>query len=291
MRARIKLTLLSILFLSQTSFATSLDKKEERCFPETNIQIPVQVSNFFESEIPTGLSKSEFNEVVAKFHNFWNPILQTKYDKKLFFQNKWEEARIDASATRDDDNNLIIKVFGGLARHPEMTKNAMLMILCHELGHYLGGAPKPFRGKSKKRQWSSAEGQADYFATSKCLPKMISQGEIYAEKIYHIDESLCSTDICKKILPTALSVGNLFASLKEDWKNPTPELRSRHRVRSTFYKHPNPQCRLDTFIAGSLCTRELDVDFDNQDHRIGACIEEFDPEAARPSCWFSTTKY
>lgn len=54
------------------------------------------------------------------------------------------------------------------------------MMVCHELGHFLGGeplirAPKPqgihhFRNKYPNM---SAEGQADYFATYSCLPRYI----------------------------------------------------------------------------------------------------------------------
>lgn len=40
-------------------------------------------------------------------------------------------------------------------------------MLCHELGHHLGGAPfKP------DISWMSTEGQADYFSGSTCLKKI-----------------------------------------------------------------------------------------------------------------------
>lgn len=279
-----------ILFFVLSFQFYNMSNASEHCFPENNLSIPVPKYNFFETPL-SGLSEGEFSEVTDRFQQFWNPILKEKYQKSMAINSFWNESRIDASATRDNQNNLIINVFGGLARHPEITKNGLLIILCHELGHYLGGAPKSFRGKSEKRSWSSAEGQADYFATAKCIPKMIAHNEFYPEKPFTGDDNLCANNLCKKILSPAISVGNLFASLKSDWKRPSPTIKSNQKVKTTIYQHPNPQCRLDTFIAGSLCTQELDTDFDNLDPKIGSCFDDFGPEGSRPQCWFSPDRY
>lgn len=283
--------LLLVLLLPFTGFS----KVEHNCFPDTNYKIPATMSmnGFFKADTAmavTGLTQIEFEEVINKFSNFWSPIIMNKYQKKLVFENDWDAQRVNASATRDDDNNPVIKVSGGLARHPEITKNGLILILCHELGHHLGGAPKSFRGRSKKRSWSSAEGQADYFATTKCMPKMVLNDVLYQETV-KMDHPQCQNDLCKKIAPAALSVGNLFASLKGEWERPSIETKSPHSVFRTFYQHPTPQCRLDTFIAGSLCSADFDIDFDNSDHKIGSCLSDLEPEAARPKCWFSHSRY
>jgi Zn-dependent protease with chaperone function len=54
-------------------------------------------------------------------------------------------------------------MFGGLARDPLVTKDGFSAVICHEIGHHIAGAPR------KGFSWASNEGQADYFATTKCL--------------------------------------------------------------------------------------------------------------------------
>ena len=59
----------------------------------------------------------------------------------------------------------------------------------------------------------------------------------------------------------------------------------------TYYKHPEPQCRFDTFLAGIHCANNDFLYFDNEDASIGACLRERDPKGARPQCWFSQSNY
>ena len=243
------------------------------------------------SNILPGLERAQLDDVIKRFENFWNPILLSRYQKTVSISNEWEEERIDARATRDMDDNLIIMVHGALARHPEMNKNRMLLILCHELGHYLGGAPKSFRGKSERRSWSSAEGQADYFATTKCMPKMAMTDSLYNERTTTYNGDRCKSEFCKRIVPMALGVSKVFSSLKGGGSEASVVKKSNRIVRSTNYRHPEPQCRFDTFVAGSSCANDIDTDFDNMDYRIGSCLDDLQPEAARPKCWFSPVKH
>jgi hypothetical protein len=241
-----------------------------------------------------GLSEAEFNQIIDSFKDFWKPIIATKYQKNLIIKGEWKKQDVDAFATRDDENNPVIVIQGGLGRHRHMNQNGLYLILCHELGHHYGGAPKSFRGSSKRRSWSSAEGQADYFATNKCMTRMIDESLIFSSPLNKVEKNhldSCLDKYCLNILPAALSVGKLFASLKEDWREPSIKLKSESKVYRTFYQHSDPQCRFDTFIAGSLCSSEYDTDFDNEDHRVGACLNDLNPEASRPKCWFSSTDY
>jgi hypothetical protein len=171
--------------------------------------------------------------------------------------------------------------------------------MCHELGHHFGGAPKNFRGRSERRSWSSAEGQADYFASNKCMPKLIQEIERDVKSFSApVDkmtlnelEKVCKSEYCKRTSMAALSLGRVFASLKYDWYPPKVAGKSTVIVDDTFYKHPEPQCRFDTFVAGILCEEERHSDFDNQDHSVGACIRDYSDKGARPLCWFSPNSY
>lgn len=284
-----KAILLSSLFFFSAQAADS----QYYCFPEVDRQIPApnRFAKFFNQQTE-GIVESDYYKVLDKFESIWSPIVYKKYNKKLIVKKAWDESRINAHATRDDANNPVIVINGGLARHEEMTKDGLFLILCHELGHHFGGAPKSFRGSSKKRSWSSAEGQADYFATNKCMPRLIAEGVLdKTTSLKDLELKRCSSVECKQIAPAALSVGKLFATLKNEWKMPSLDKKDSTSVYRTNYKHPVPQCRVDTFIAGILCSREYEVDFDNNDYKIGSCLVEELPEAARPSCWFSSDNY
>ena len=53
----------------------------------------------------------------------------------------------------------------GMARRPEMTEDAFMIIVCHEIGHHLAGMPQ-------YDEWAAIEGQADFFATHACAKNM-----------------------------------------------------------------------------------------------------------------------
>jgi hypothetical protein len=278
----------SLSFVSGSSHSFN----HSNCFPEVDYEIPSNPGNsklFVTKE--QGLSQSEYNDVLKQFELSWSNLIENKYNKKLILKDAWEESRVNAHATRDDDNNPVIVFNGGLARHEQMTKEGMLLILCHELGHHYGGAPKSFRGKSSRRSWSSAEGQADYFATNKCMNAFLPYTLSAMSIDYDTAPLGCDSELCRRIAPAALSVGNLFASLKQQWRKPSINKKDPNKVDKTEYTHPSPQCRVDTFLAGSLCEQEFGIDFDNKDHRVGACLIEEYPAGARPSCWFSSEFY
>lgn len=296
------------MIASKSSFSAQ-ESRTHHCFPENDIKIPVVKKqgarflksfnkSFNEAEVTSGLSELEYHQVIDKFERTWKPIIKEKFEKDLLVTRDWENDRVNAHATRDDNNNPVIVVRGGLARHGEITKDGLTLILCHELGHHYGGAPKSFRGRSNKRSWSSAEGQADYFASSKCMPKIfeadygLKSDDFIQDKmsVSQIDK-VCATDVCRRISMAALSVGKVFASLKYDWFPPKPLEKSESKVEMTVYRHPDPQCRFDTFLAGAKCDVDSILDFDDKDYSIGACLRDNSPEAARPQCWFSSQKY
>lgn len=118
----------------------------------------------------------------------------------------------------------VIKVLGGMLKHPEMNKHALTLLLCHELGHYLGGPPLKSRNG-----WSSTEGQADYYS-----------GETCARYIGLSEENL---------LDGALNLTRIYSEVTLE---SAPILGScdENRVSRTHYGYPKVQCRLDTIIAG-----------------------------------------
>lgn len=283
-------TFIGFILLNQTLLAAQEAKYTREpgaCFPASSIYY--QTGN----KSLNGLLEAEFDQIIANALKVLTPEVKKRLNKTLIIDKRWNDGTVDAYATRDTQNNPVIVMNGGLARHPLMTRDAFLLLICHEVGHHLGGAPKIFRGNSGLRGWSSAEGQADYFATSKCLPLFFkSQMESKSFDIdldsdaYKVALSYCRDNTCARVALAGLSASKVFSSLVIG--TPEPKLTGNDKtiVSKTYYNHPNPQCRLDTYRSGANC--ESEIPFDSIDAKIGACVKD---EEARPTCWFQEKDY
>jgi len=126
------------------------------------------------------------------------------------------------------------------------------LLMCHELGHYAGGAPYETSGEVPAR---SSEGQADYYATSRCLLPFVANDP---SRVLHAALNLAT--YVHPAFATATRP-NLDSGLIPSLGARAPEV-----VDETLYNsYPTAQCRLDTFVAG------LHGD-------------------ARPACWFHDAK-
>jgi hypothetical protein len=113
-------------------------------------------------------------------------------------------------------------MYGGLARYPGMTEMGFQIVLCHEIGHHLGGQPTYNQG----RDWASVEGQSDYWATLSCM------------KTLGLDS-----------MAGSLVTASVLARLSGD-RTPSRSTRDTSKVRTTYEGHPRAQCRLDTMDWG-----------------------------------------
>lgn len=273
------------------------------------------------SSPPANLKKEKFFQLLGQVEKIYRPIIYDQFSKTLSIEGQWDESEVNAHATRDLQDNPVIIVPGGLARHPLLTEDGLLLILCHELGHFLGGAPKIYREEVKKFSWSSAEGQADYFATSKCFKnllvnQLLEKGEIKRTEINFEEEilekefelnkeqvpphlftlqdqkevaELCLNSACKKVMFASLSASRVFAAVKWDQRTPALSTPDRREVNETTFRHSSSQCRLDTFVNGWFCPKSFKASFDNLDPAKGACHEEGDATESpykRPVCWY-----
>lgn len=131
--------------------------------------------------------------------------------------------RVNAEITKTD-RLVAISIWGGMLSHQHMNNDTLLLLLCHELGHFLGGAPLKSRNS-----WSSTEGQADYFSGRNCAHKL------------GMDENT--------FLNAAVSLTKIYAEVTRE---PAPSLDAcdSSTVTRINYGYPKVQCRLDTLIAG-----------------------------------------
>jgi hypothetical protein len=173
--------------------------------------------------------------------------------EKLVIPDNWRKDRVNGTCGRYM-RRVTISIFGGLVRRPEISPEAVVIVMCHELGHAYGGAPYLNVGKKY-----AAEGIADYFSANSCSKRVFAELELqgYIFQPTPFMENACNTmvdevsrEVCLRTLAGGLSIGNLIAILLEkempDYETPDPTV-----VDKTLISYPETaQCRVDTFYAG-----------------------------------------
>ena len=287
------------ILLQTSAFASKKTKHVEHCdfLPKNSLNIPVGM----EFANGGGITESEFNKVIDDVIAFYEPIIKSK-GGELKMNRLWTDGTVNASAQRQG-KTWIVNMYGGLARHSVTTVDGFALVLCHELGHHLGGYPNT-GGILGGNAWASNEGQSDYFATMKCFRRVYEKADnasivstlsIPATVKTKCSENFKSTEeinLCIReamagdnlalLLWTLGNGGKLTAPTKPAFNTPDPS-----KVTDTADGHPKAQCRLDTYFAGSICPISYTEDFGKNDPSTGACaVEKGDKEGTRPLCWY-----
>lgn len=176
-------------------------------------------------------------------------VLHSLYDHEIFTQHglqlkfDWSEDDDQSFPSCEIAGTEFRITFGRLLETqvvPIMSKEVLAFSLCHEIGHLLGGEPRKL---SPSPHWSSAEAQADYFAATSCLPRVLREFKLRSQ----IDE----TEIQNQVLGAAFaffsSLSNMLASFggeagefyaKPSWIQP-----SLPAVETTNLSYPSISCR------------------------------------------------
>ena len=278
---------LSMMLVFATT-AMACDEAGKTGFVEDNdLYIPA------DSFRKAGLSEEQFNEVITKIETIYKPIAAgMKGDLQI--ARKWTDGTVNANATRSG-SNWKVNMYGGLARHETITEDGFALVLCHEIGHHIGGAPKI---AGMFNSWASNEGQSDYFSALKCLRKtflnddnsaIVSSMTVPAaltagcSKTYKNKEDRA---MCIRVGMSGDSVAKLFAALrsKPAAKFETPDTTV---VTKTDDAHPAYQCRLDTFFQGAMCDVGMNEDVSQKEEVQGTCHGTLGHKiGTRPLCWF-----
>lgn len=278
-----------LLLLSFSAFTCDINGKTG-IMPENDMYIGV---DSFESN---GMTEKTFNSIIDKVEKVYTPIVKEN-GGRLKVYRKWSDGTVNAYAKRSlFTKTWQVHMFGGLARHKAVTEDAFALVVCHELGHHLGGAPKV---SSFVMSWASNEGQSDYFATLKCFRKVFGQDDNIAltskmtidpqaiSKCEEIWSSPADAALCKRAAMAAKSLATLLGRGKKVAFN-TPD---KSIVTKTNDKHPQGQCRLDTYFQGSICTVDHNEDVSQKDYSVGTCTRaNEDSTGTRPLCWFKPSK-
>lgn len=206
----------------------------------------------------------------------------------------WEDNSHQTQAAQtynQDGKKWSLKLTGGLARDPKMSEAGFALIVCHEIGHFIGGAPYK-RDFPSGHLWSSTEGQADFFAATKCFKNYLKETTVlplsqhtkldYAQKICETNSS--NPGLCERVISAGHDLASYFYQrrLDNDWPL-GPELNADFSdlkaVFMTKNGHPTPKCRLKTYVAGALCEKTGKNQY---------CTREDSPaRKSRPRCWFA----
>lgn len=284
------------------ALACSMDGKDG-FLPENNLYIPES------AKVLGGITEAEFNSIITKVETVYAPIVRNA-GGNLKIERSWSDGTVNAYASQSG-STWMVKMFGGLARHNTITVDGMALVVCHEIGHHIGGAPKKggsggggwWGGTGGISSWASNEGQSDYFATLKCLRKVfVNDDNSAVVTTLNAPEKLVSScnqatkgnkedaALCIRTSMAGMSVSNLFAALGKlpDPKFETPDTKT---VSKTDDNHPRAQCRLDTYFQGSLCDVSMNEDVSNSDEVKGTCHPSLGhTTGTRPLCWFKAKK-
>jgi len=255
--------------------------------PENDWKIPV------DSKDAKGLTQAQFNQVLDGIAAVYRPIIQAR-GGVMEINRKWDDPTVNASTSRIG-NRYIFNMYGGLARHAAITQDGFALVMCHELGHQLGGVPK-YGGYNS---WASNEGQSDYFANLKCLRKVFASGmslsftrpaldaDPLAAKVCASQFSGSEREACVRGAMAGLSVGTLFQALHGDSVAPRFDTPDPKVVASMMDSHPPTQCRVDTYFQGSICAKPASQDVSDSSVDAGTCTRSQNFKLGlRPRCWY-----
>lgn len=240
------------------------------------------------------ITEEMFSAIIDRVASFYSPIVKSKGGILTMMKN-WNDGEVNASASRDFSNNKIWKVsmYGGLARHPLMTSDGFMMVVCHELGHHIGGAPH--KGRTS---WVANEGQSDYFASTKCLRRVLEKEDnidavskmtvepVVTAKCQMAHKTANDIAICQRTAMAAKNLAQILSGLDErsTVSHKTPDMKV---VSVTNDNHPEAQCRLDTYFQGALCDKSFTDDVNDNDPIPGTCIKRDGyTVGVRPLCWY-----
>ncbi len=222
MRKVLKILFISLFLGSALASSCPPGRPDLFCLtPEMTPNSPVKLIDFY--SIPSkimGLFSKELNQVGSP----------------LFLDAQWESPYFGAGVTFYNEQFRLM-VLGGTTRIKGISHDAYAAIICHEIGHIIGGAPHQ---SMPGAEWSSSEGQSDFFAASVCLPR------------YFLALGERPQNVSQRVEAAGFHMLNSLKEFDSNSVGVQRELR-RHAVNVTkvqetlFNRYPSIQCRYENF--------------------------------------------
>ncbi len=241
---------------------TGLNPAYAQILPDNDYDKEDQLS--FLSNMDEITFNAVIDDVVAKFL----PVIES-HGGKLKVMKDWQDSTVNAGASQKG-NTWELFFYGGLARRPEVTVDAFQMVVCHELGHHLGGFPFKSQATTNGEPFFAAnEGQSDYYASQVCLRTLwASEVAANAQAAATVDpaaQAICDAtysqqgerNLCYRISNAAMPLAMLLKHRGES--DPSFSRKDPLVVSKTKDSHPPGQCRLETFVAAANCAASFDL--------------------------------
>ena len=211
-----------------------------------------------------GIDENTFNAIIDVADEVYTPILKNN-GLTLTFERKWDDSTVNAKCNRDTEL-VTVSLFGGLARHKDMTPEGFLLVVSHELAHAMSVYPL------YSNSWASSEQSSDNMAVQQIARKLFSQESSgngdkcncgfapdYNRKINDYCAKFSDEEqniICKRSMAGGLALGKVLANFGGE-AVPSYETPSKVRVRKTQQSHASAQCRLDQYGIAALCEKTI----------------------------------
>ena len=242
------------------------------------------------SQVPwEKVNEQSFLSVVSKIEGLYSPYFELA-GHHLKFTLRWESEEKSCFTTYQNPPTFLITLNGGAFRNKIMNNDGLAFVVCHEIGHAIGGHPKYMSDVF----WGSAESQADYFATNVCLKKVFKDDNNAAAveglKVPKDVKKLCKDNaLCVRSIMAATVFAEYTRQAKiSQYPKPVDPLKRDSTVVTVLNRsYAAPQCRLDTAVAGSLCARGESFDLNTVgDAKDWNCRAPDASNMLRPACWF-----
>ena len=215
----------------------------------------------------SGVNHSQIEFLTNEIITLYKPIAEV-YNATLTAQFSWDKDNPGGQVVIQSPRIWKMVIRGG--SHPLINEDVFSGIICHEMGHIAGGFP--FRGSKRESlepygTVTGSEGQADYFATKECLWRLwhndFEKNADYQHVVEDSAKNKCDSEyadqsdreLCYRIMTASLGLALYLATTPFDsGSNPRFETPDNNEVERTNILRSNVQCRLDTFVAGALCS-------------------------------------
>jgi hypothetical protein len=158
--------------------------------------------------------------------------------------------------------------------------------VCHELGHIMAAGPISDESRIYRDAWirtyTDVEGQCDYFAAMKCIPRL--KDVLPAVAANPLCAGAADVQRCSLVLAAGKNAIDSMNAASGGKETVNFGDRTHYRIPvSTYSGYQDYACRLQTWQAAGMCSVDPYVDFSPTDEDQGACI---DGAGARPRCWY-----
>jgi hypothetical protein len=220
-------------------------------------------------------------EVISRVAETFHAQFEFQYQTNMIFPQPYVAASANRSGMEWN-----VAIWGASTLHPKLTRDGFVILVCHELGHHFGGAPFKKEDDGSMR-WSSAEGQADFYATSVCAKRMFGLLPAGFFESFSYPDDIKST--CSQQFKDRDAIQFCIRSILG-----SKSFTDSHQVARTVgivpdahdghYGYPSNECRMQTLRTGALCAKLMDV---RTDDLLGTSRRDRYCAGVRPSCWYA----